>query len=212
MKSIRMESLHAFAATISLLVLPFGTAIAQQAAPVVGPPAPAAQAPAPATPAPESEKPARQPDVPYVPTPQEVVDAMLELAEVKQGDVVYDLGSGDGRIPITAAKRYGVTATGIDINPQRVKEANENAQREGVTDRVTFRTADLFTTDLSRANVVTLYLLPEVNLKLRPKLLKELKPGSRIVSHAFNMGDWEPEETLNIDGRTIYLWTVPPRK
>lgn len=212
MKSIRMESLHAFAATISLLALPFGTATAQQAAPVVAPPAPAAQAPAPATPAPESEKPARQPDVPYVPTPQEVVDAMLELAEVKKGDVVYDLGSGDGRIPITAAKRYGVTATGIDINPQRVKEANENAQREGVTDRVTFRTADLFTTDLSRANVVTLYLLPEVNLKLRPKLLKELKPGSRIVSHAFNMGDWEPEETRNIDGRTIYLWTVPPRK
>jgi len=147
--------------------------------------------------------------VPFVPTPQEVVDAMLELAEVKKGDVLYDLGSGDGRIPITAAKRYGVTALGIDINPQRVKEANENAQREGVTDLVTFRTGDLFQTDLSKASVVTLYLLPEVNLKLRPKLLRELKPGTRIVSHAFNMGDWEPDETRDIDGRTIFMWTVP---
>lgn len=163
-------------------------------------------------PASDSEKPARQPDVPFVPTPQEVVDAMLELAKVKKGDVVYDLGSGDGRIPITAAKRYGATALGIDINPQRVREANENARREGVTDRVSFRTADLFETDLSEANVVTLYLLPEVNLKLRPKLLKELKPGSRIVSHAFNMGDWKPDDTRTIDGRTIYLWTVPARK
>lgn len=195
MKSIHMKPIHALAAAMAILMLPTGAASAQQAAPAA-----------------ESEKPARQPDVPYVPTPQEVVDAMLELAQVKKGDVVYDLGSGDGRIPITAAKRYGVTATGIDINPQRVKEANANAQREGVTDRVTFRTADLFTTDLSPANVVTLYLLPEVNLKLRPKLLKELAPGSRIVSHAFNMGDWEPDETRNIDGRTIYLWTVPPRK
>ena len=103
-------------------------------------------------------------------------------------------------------------AHGIDINPQRIQEANENAKREGVTDRVTFRTADLFETDLSKANVVTLYLLPDVNLKLRPKLLKELKPGSRIVSHAFSMGDWEPDITRNLDGRTIYLWTVPPRK
>ena len=204
-----MKSIHALTATMAILMLPGGAASAQQAAPSTGTQAPAA---APATPAPTSEQPSRQPDVPYVPTPQEVVDAMLELAQVKKGDVVYDLGSGDGRIPITAAKRYGVTALGIDINPQRVKEANENAQREGVTDRVTFRTADLFTTDLSPANVVTLYLLPEVNLKLRPKLLKELKPGSRIVSHAFNMGDWEPDETKNIDGRTIYLWTVPPRK
>ena len=195
MKSIHMKPIHALAAAMAILMLPTGAASAQQAATAA-----------------ESEKPARQPDVPYVPTPQEVVDAMLELAQVKKGDVVYDLGSGDGRIPITAAKRYGVTATGIDINPQRVKEADANAQREGVTDRVTFRTADLFTTDLSPANVVTLYLLPEVNLKLRPKLLKELAPGSRIVSHAFNMGDWEPDETRNIDGRTIYLWTVPPRK
>lgn len=200
-----MKPVHALTVAMTFLMLPAGAASAQQAAPSPG-------SPAPATPAPASEQPSRQPDVPFVPTPQEVVDAMLELAKVQKGDVVYDLGSGDGRIPITAAKRYGVTATGIDINPERVKEANENAQREGVTDRVSFRTADLFTTDLSPANVVTLYLLPEVNLKLRPKLLKELKPGSRIVSHAFNMGDWEPDETRNIDGRTIYLWTVPPRK
>ncbi|HEY4548036.1 MAG TPA: methyltransferase domain-containing protein [Pedomonas sp.] len=195
-----MKAIYALAAAMTILTVPVGAASAQQPAPAAGAPASA------------SEQPSRQPDVPYVPTPQEVVDAMLELAAVKKGDVVYDLGSGDGRIPITAAKRYGVTAMGIDINPQRVKEANENAQKEGVTDRVSFRTADLFTTDLSKANVVTLYLLPDVNLKLRPKLLKELKPGSRIVSHAFNMGDWEPEVTKNIDGRTIYLWTVPQRK
>lgn len=195
-----MKAIYALAAAMTILTVPVGAASAQQPAPAAGAPASA------------SEQPSRQPDVPYVPTPKEVVDAMLELAAVKKGDVVYDLGSGDGRIPITAAKRYGVTAMGIDINPQRVKEANENAQKEGVTDRVSFRTADLFTTDLSKANVVTLYLLPDVNLKLRPKLLKELKPGSRIVSHAFNMGDWEPEVTKNIDGRTIYLWTVPQRK
>lgn len=195
-----MKAIYALAAAMTILTVPAGAASAQQAAPAAGAPASA------------SEQPSRQPDVPYVPTPQEVVDAMLELAAIKKGDVVYDLGSGDGRIPITAAKRYGVTAMGIDINPQRIKEANENAQKEGVTDRVSFRTADLFTTDLSKANVVTLYLLPDVNLKLRPKLLKELKPGSRIVSHAFNMGDWEPEVTKNIDGRTIYLWTVPQKK
>lgn len=197
-----MNLMLPLAAAMTLLLGTVASASAQPA------PAPASQ---PAQTA-DSEKPARHPDVPYVPTPQEVVDAMLELAKVKKGDVVYDLGSGDGRIPITAAKRYGVTALGIDINPQRIKEANENARREGVTDRVSFRTADLFETNLSEANVVTLYLLPDVNLKLRPKLLKELKPGSRIVSHAFNMGDWEPDDTRTINGRTIYLWTVPARK
>lgn len=154
----------------------------------------------------------RKPDVIFVPTPQEVVDAMLEMAGVQKGDVLYDLGSGDGRIPITAAKKYGVRAIGVDIDPQRIKEANENARAAGVTDLVAFRNGDLFQTDLSEASVVTLYLLPTLNLKLQPKLLKELKPGTRIVSHAFDMGDWKPEETRVVDGRTIYLWTVPAKK
>ena len=207
-----MKAMTALTAALTLMLLPVGAAASPAPAPaeVQGPKMPGPSKP-PAKPS-MSDTAERQPDVPYVPTPPEVVDAMLELAKVKKGDVVYELGSGDGRIPITAAKRYGVKAHGIDINPQRIQEANENAKREGVTDRVTFRTADLFETDLSKANVVTLYLLPDVNLKLRPKLLKELKPGSRIVSHAFSMGDWEPDITRNLDGRTIYLWTVPPRK
>ncbi len=160
------------------------------------------------TPAAQAAKPLREPDVIYVPTPTEVVDAMLKVADVKKGDVLYDLGSGDGRIVITAAQKYGVRGTGIDINPVRIKEANENAQRAGVTDRVRFLNQDLFETDFSDATVVTLYLLPQLNLKLRPKLL-QLKPGTRIVSHAFDMGDWKPEQTLNVDGRTVYFWTVP---
>ncbi|KAA5541300.1 SAM-dependent methyltransferase [Adhaeribacter rhizoryzae] len=155
---------------------------------------------------------ARTPDVPYVPTRQTVVDAMLILAKVTKNDVVYDLGCGDGRIVITAAKQYGATGTGIDINPERIKEANQNAQAAKVTDKVKFEQADLFETDFSKASVVTLYLLPSVNLKLRPILLKQLKPGSRIVSHAFNMGDWEPEQKIEVDGSTIYYWTVPEKK
>jgi SAM-dependent methyltransferase len=154
----------------------------------------------------------RTPDVPYVPTRQAVVDAMLKLAKVSKNDVVYDLGCGDGRIVITAAKQYGATGTGIDINPERIKEANENAQNANVTDKVKFLQADLFETDFSKASVVTLYLLPSVNMKLRPILLKQLKPGTRIVSHAFNMGDWEPEQKIEVDGSTIYFWTVPPKK
>jgi trans-aconitate methyltransferase len=154
----------------------------------------------------------RTPDVIYVPTPQPVVDAMLKMANVKKGDVLYDLGSGDGRIPITAAKRYGVRAVGIDIDPERIAEANENAKKAGVTNLVTFRNADLFTSDFSEASVVTLYLLDSLNEKLRPKLLSELKPGTRIVSHAFRMGDWEPQKTQEVDGRMIYFWTVPARK
>jgi protein-L-isoaspartate O-methyltransferase len=153
----------------------------------------------------------RSPDVVYVPTPQPVVDAMLKLAEVKKGDVLYDLGSGDGRIPITAAKAYGVRGIGIDINPQRIAEANANAKTAGVTNLVRFRNEDLFETDFREASVVTLYLLPSLNEKLRPKLVSQLKPGTRIVSHAFRMGDWEPEQTQTIDGATIYRWTVPPR-
>ncbi len=148
-------------------------------------------------------------DVPYVPTPQPVVDAMLQVAKVGKNDVLYDLGSGDGRIVNTAAQKFGTRGVGIDINPERIKEANDNAQKAGVTDHVKFVQQDLFTTDFSEATVVTLYLLPEVNAKLRPKLLKELKPGSRIVSHAFDMGDWKPQQTLNVEGKTIYYWVVP---
>jgi len=153
--------------------------------------------------------PLRSPDVIFVPTPQEVVDAMLKLAKVTKGDVVYDLGSGDGRTPITAARVYGARGVGIDIDPQRIKEAMENLKAAGVGDRVRFLNQDLFTSNISEATVVTLYLLPSLNLKLLPKLNAELKPGTRVVSHAFDMGDIKPQETQNVNGRTIYLWTVP---
>ena len=148
-------------------------------------------------------------DVPYVPTPQVVVDKMLEVAAVTKGDVVYDLGSGDGRIVITAAKKYGVRGVGVDIDPERIKEANANAIQAGVVGHVKFIEQDLFKTDLKEASVVTLYLLPEVNLRLRPKLWSELKPGTRVVSHAFDMGDWKPEKTIEVEGRTIYYWVIP---
>lgn len=154
------------------------------------------------------EKPAL--DVPYVPTSQIVVDAMLKLANVKQGDVVYDLGCGDGRIVVTAAQKYGATGTGFDIDPVRIAEANENARKAGVTDKVKFVNANLFETDLSKATVITMYLLPTVNMKLRPKIMA-LKPGTRIVSHAFDMGDWKPEKTEQVNGATIYYWTVPQK-
>ena len=150
----------------------------------------------------------RDPDVIYVPTPQEVVDAMLQLANVTSKDIVYDLGSGDGRIPITAAQKYGATGVGIDINPQRIKEANENLAKSGVGDKVKFLNQDLFETDLSPATVITLYLLPSLNVKLIPKL-KQLKPGTRIVSHSFDMGsEWPPEKTQDVNGRMIYMWTI----
>jgi precorrin-6B methylase 2 len=151
----------------------------------------------------------RSPDVIFVPTPQEVVDAMLKLANVTKNDVVYDLGSGDGRIPITAARTYGARGVGIDIDPQRIKEATENLKTSGMGDRVRFLNQDLFTTNISEATVVTLYLLPSLNLKVLPKLNAELKPGTRVVSHAFDMGDIKPQQTQNVNGRTIYLWTVP---
>ena len=153
----------------------------------------------------------REPDVIYVPTPQMVVEAMLEMADVKAGDVLYDLGSGDGRIPITAAKLQKVRGVGIDIDPVRIEEANANALEAGVANLVTFRIEDLFEADFSEATVVTLYLLTTLNEKLRPKLLAELKPGTRIVSHMFSMGDWKPEQTRIMDDSIIYLWTVPPR-
>jgi len=147
-------------------------------------------------------------DVPYVPTNQETVEKMLELAGVKEGDVVYDLGCGDGRIVITAAQKFGATGVGVDLNPQRIKEANENAQKAGVTDKVKFVEGNLFDFDFSKANVVTMYLLPSVNLKLRPKLQKELKPGSRVVSHDFHMEDWEADQVVEVGNDTIYLWTI----
>ena len=151
----------------------------------------------------------RAPDVIYVPTPQEVVDAMLTIAGVTSKDVVYDLGCGDGRIPVTAAKVYGARAVGIDIDPQRIEEANANVKSAGVGDKVKIMNADLFETDISPASVVTLYLLPSLNKKLMPKLQKELKPGTRIVSHAFDMGEeWPPEKTEEVNGRRIYMWTI----
>ena len=160
-------------------------------------------------PAATTQPPQRTPNVPYVPTPQAVVDQMLAIAKVNKNDVLYDLGSGDGRIVITAAQKYGTRGVGIDINPRRVQEANANAQKAGVTSLVEFRQQDLFETDLREATVVTLYLLPDINLKLRPKLLRELKPGTRIVSHAFNMGEWKPERVVRVNRRTIYSWVVP---
>lgn len=154
----------------------------------------------------------RSPDVIYVPTPVEVVDAMLKVANVRQGDVLYDLGSGDGRIPITAAQKFNVTrGTGIEINPERIAEAEANLKAAGVGDRVRFRNEDLFEADISAATVVTLYLLPALNVKLLPKLLRDLKPGTRIVSHAFAMGDWKAQQTLDVGGRTVYFWTIPAK-
>jgi SAM-dependent methyltransferase len=148
-------------------------------------------------------------DVPFVPTPQDVVDRMLAMAKVGRNDTLYDLGCGDGRIVITAAKRFGARGVGIDLNPERIAEARANASKAGVDSRVTFRQANLFETDLSPASVVSLYLLPDVNLKLRPRLWAQLKPGSRVVSHAFDMGpEWPPEATDITGGRTIYLWTI----
>ncbi len=156
-------------------------------------------------------KPLRNPDVVYVPTPEEVVDAMLKVANVREGDVLYDLGSGDGRIVIAAAKKFNIRGTGIDINPERIAEANENAKKAGVTDKVRFLNEDLFEANFSDATVVTLYLLPSLNVKLLPKLLSDLKPGTRIVSHAFDMGTWKPEQTLDVNGRSVYFWTIPAK-
>ena len=155
---------------------------------------------------------AQQPDVIYVPTPHEVVDDMLRLANVHKGDVLYDLGSGDGRIAIAAAKKFGIKAVGIDIDPERIREATENAKKAGVTHLVEFRQQDLFKADFKEATVVTLYLLPDLNVKLRPRLWEDLKPGTRIVSHQFDMGTWKPEKTLQSNGRTVYFWTIPPKK
>ncbi|HWO43837.1 MAG TPA: methyltransferase domain-containing protein [Candidatus Eisenbacteria bacterium] len=172
--------------------------------------------------APLAAQPARESDegkriVPYVPTPQDVVERMLELAEVRKGDVVYDLGSGDGRIVITAARKYGVRAVGFEIDPDRIKESRENIKKAGVEKLVEIRQQDIRTVDLSPASVLTLYLLPEVNLMIRPNIWKQMKPGSRVVSHDFDMGDWKPLKVENIKDssgwdHTLYLWRVEPGK
>jgi SAM-dependent methyltransferase len=168
----------------------------------------------------QNAPPQRRPDVPYVPTTDEAVAAMLNLADIKPSDVVYDLGCGDGRIVIAAAKKFGTRGVGVDIDPARIREANENAKKAGVEKLVRFEEKDLFQADIHDANVVMLFLLNSINLKLRPKLLQELKPGTRIVSNTFDMGDWKPDKESVVDGtvdddtflsRHLYLWIVPER-
>lgn len=158
------------------------------------------------------EKKLRKPDVRFEPSPQIVVERMLELAGVHKDDVVYDLGCGDGRIVITAAKIFGARGVGIDIDPVRIQESLSNARKAGVMNRVSFRNEDLFEANIEEATVVTLFLSFPVNLKLRPKLLRELKPGTRVVSFYWSMNDWEPDEQIEVDGEPIYLWTVPEKK
>jgi len=170
----------------------------------------------------QTSHPKRQVDVPYVPTTEEAVKAMLKLAEVKKSDIVYDLGCGDGRIVIAAAKEYGAHGVGIDINPERIQEAEANAKKAGVEKLVRFEENDLFDADIHDATVVTLFLLNSVNLKLRPKLLKDLKPSTRIVSNTFNMGDWKPDKEFTLDDNSddydsglshkFFLWVVPEHK
>ena len=161
----------------------------------------------------QTPAPAKAPDVPFVPSDEKVVDEMLKMASVKKGDVLYDLGSGDGRIVITAARRFGTRGVGIDIDPELVQKARANAAAAGVSDRVKFIEGDLFEADIREATVVTMYLLPEVNLKLRPKLLSDLKPGTRIVSHNYDLGDWKPEKTSKVTilgtDHHVYYWVVP---
>jgi SAM-dependent methyltransferase len=150
-------------------------------------------------------------DVPYVPTPMPVVDAMLDMARVRREDTLYDLGCGDGRIVVRAASRFGCKGVGVDLNPERVAEARANAASQKVTGLTRFAVGDVFEFDFSPATVVTMYLLPGVNLKLRPRLQKELSPGARIVSHDFDMGDWTPQATRDAGRSRIFLWTVSPR-
>lgn len=154
----------------------------------------------------------REPDVPYEPTPQHIVEIMLKLANTHKGDIVYDLGCGDGRIVITAAKLFGATGVGIDIDPVRIEESYQNAAKARVMDNVTFRNEDLFAADIQEATVVTLFLSRSVNLKLRPKLLRELKPGTRVVSYYWDMAGWKPDKQIESDGDPIYIWTIPTKK
>lgn len=148
-------------------------------------------------------------DVPYVPTPPPVVRRMLQLAQVGPHDIVYDLGAGDGRIAIAAAQQFGARAVGIELDPERIVEANANAEQAGVSDRVRFLQQDLFTANISEATVVTLFLTPALNLRLRPKLWSELKPGTRVVAHLYDMGDWRPEKIEHVHGRPVYYWVIP---
>ncbi len=164
-----------------------------------------------ASPPATAAQPLREPDVRYVPSPHRVVRAMLRLARVRPGDVVYDLGSGDGRIPIAAARDFGARGVGIDIDPVRIAEANANARKAGVADRVVFREEDLFAADCRDATVVTLFLQRDLNLRLRPRLLAELAPGTRIVSYWHDMGDWKPDRREQAGDAWVYLWTVPAR-
>jgi SAM-dependent methyltransferase len=168
----------------------------------------------------QSSKPIREPDVPYVPTTEQAVEEMLKLAKVTKSDVVYDLGCGDGRIVIAAAKKYGARGVGIDINPVRIGEAKENAKRAGVENLVRFEENDLFKADIHEATVVSLFLLPNINLKLRPKLLQDLKPGTRVVSNTFDMGDWKAEQESQLSdsdegysslSHKFFLWTIPAK-
>lgn len=172
--------------------------------------------------APAQEKapaPKRHPDVPYVPTTEQAVTAMLKLGEVKKADILYDLGCGDGRIVIAAAKQFGARGVGIDIDPQRILEAKANAKKEGVEDLVRFEIGDLFEAKFGEATVVTLFLLPNINLKLRPKLLEQLKPGTRVVSNTFDMGDWKAEKESTVDNEDFdtglssrfFLWRIPEK-
>ena len=210
---MRVRDLNMVAA-LSVAFIAASPSASQTASPAIAPQAsrPAATAatssPAQAPAATRQAPPLREPDVIYVPTPQNVVEAMLKLANVTSSDVVYDLGSGDGRIPITAAEKYGARGVGIDINPERIKEANANLAKSKAGDKVRFLNQDLFETDLNPATVITLYLLPSLNQKLIPKL-KQLKPGTRIVSHSFDMGtEWPPEKTEDVQGRMVYYWTI----
>ena len=151
------------------------------------------------------------PDIHFVPTPTAIVDAMLKLARITATDVIYDLGSGDGRIVITASQKYGARGVGVEIDPELIKEATRRARKVGVADHVTFLQADLFKTDLSEASVVTLFLSGSINRRLEAKLKRELKPGSRIISHRFPIGEWIPDEDVQIKGTHVYLWNIPPR-
>ncbi|WP_331066333.1 SAM-dependent methyltransferase [Steroidobacter sp.] len=159
----------------------------------------------------EPSRPARKLDVWYVPTPHEVVNRMLDEAKVRPTDIVYDLGCGDGRMVIAAAKRYGTRGVGVDLDPSRIKEARANAKAAGVEQLVTFRVGDMFETDIREADVLLLYLLPELNRRLKPKLFAELKPGARVVSHDFDMGkDWPPDREVKLGSDGIYMWVMPP--
>jgi SAM-dependent methyltransferase len=194
---------RAAATALALLAAWPAIALSQAGAPATGQ--------AESTPSQPSSTPRHAPDVVFVPTPPAVVEAMLQLAEVTDKDVVYDLGSGDGRIVIAAAKR-GAKAVGYEVRPELLAQGRESIVKENLKDRAEIREGDLFEADLSPASVVTLYLIPSLNLKLMPKLQKELKPGSRIVSHAFDMGTWKPDAVREVEGRTIYLWRIPPTR